>query len=70
MNSGDPFDWESAKGTSVTVRIVGFVNMFVSNNPTPSDGELIAEFVQVVPVDALDPGGYVEYAGVITWLEQ
>lgn len=63
----DPYDWDSVTGNSA-VQIVGFLNMFVSNDPDFKDGELLAEFVQVVPVDAFAPGGYVEYGGVVTWL--
>jgi hypothetical protein len=66
---GDPYDWDSVNGNTATT-VVGFVNMFVANDPDFKDGTLIAKFVQVVPVDTLDPGGYIEYGGVITWLER
>jgi len=66
---GDPYDWDSVNGTTAT-RIVGFVNMFVENDTDFKDGALVATFVQVVPVDTLDPGGYIEYGGVVTWLER
>lgn len=70
LSGGDPYDWESAAGASVKVEIVGFVNMLVSNDPNFKDGALVAKFVQVVPLDAMNPGGYVDYAGVVWWLEQ
>lgn len=70
LAQGDPYDWESAAGASVKVKIVGFVNMFINNDPNFKDGALVAKFVQVVPEDALDPGEYVDYAGVVWWLEQ
>jgi Flp pilus assembly protein TadG len=64
-----PYDWESVNGTTAT-QVVGFLNMFVSNDPHFKDGVLIAKFVQVVPVDTLNPGGYVDYAGVIYFLAE
>lgn len=70
LASGAPFDWDTAAGSSVQVRVVGFVNMMISNDPDFHDGMLLAKFIQVVPEDALDPGGYTEYAGVIWWLDQ
>lgn len=70
LAEGDPYDWESAAGASVQVQVVGFVNMFINNDPNFKDGALVAKFVQVVPVDTLDPGAYTEYAGVVYWLEQ
>jgi hypothetical protein len=69
INQGDPYNWDSVNGKTA-VRVVGFLNMFISNNPTHQDGVLMAEFVQVVPVDALDPSGYVDYAGVVYWLDE
>jgi hypothetical protein len=69
VNSGDPYDWDSVTGNTA-VTVVGFLNMFISNDPHFQDGELMAEFVQVVPVDAFDPGGYVDYAGVVYWLDE
>jgi hypothetical protein len=70
MTSGDPYDWASATGNEL-VQIVGFMNMLVTNNPRhPADSSLWAEFVQVVPADALDPGGYVDYAGIVYWLAE
>lgn len=67
--NGDPYAWDSVTGKTAT-KVVGFVNMLISNDPELKDGVLIAKFVQVVPVDTLDPGGYTDYAGVITWLER
>jgi hypothetical protein len=69
INQGDPYDWDSVTG-STKVTVVGFLNMFISNDPHFKDGILMAEFVQVVPVDALNPGGYVDYAGVVYWLAE
>lgn len=66
---GDPYDWDELAGASVPVQIVGFVNMFVSNNPQASDGTLLATFVQVVPDDVLTPGSYIPYGGIMYWLE-
>lgn len=65
----DPYNWDAVTG-SEDVRIEGFLNMFISNDPTAKDGTLLATFVQVVPANAFGPGGYVSYAGVIRWLEQ
>lgn len=67
--NGDPYNWDSVTG-SEAVRIVGFINMFISNNPEFKEGKLLSEFVQVVPVDAFTPGTFVDYAGIITWLER
>ena len=64
----DPYDWDSVTGTSA-VRVVGFLNMLIENDPDFKEGALYAEFVQVVPVDAFSPGGYVDYAGIVYWLE-
>jgi|GEM_PF-2948967 len=66
---GDPYDWDSVTGNT-QVQVVGFLNMFIHNDPNFQDGVLLAEFVQVVPVDAFDPGGYVEYGGVVYWLAE
>lgn len=70
IGEGDPYDWEGTAGKSVSVKVVGFVNMFINNDPNFKDGALVAKFVQVVPVDTLDPGAYVDYAGVVWWLER
>jgi hypothetical protein len=67
--NGDPYDWDSVTGNEA-VRVEGFLNMFISNDPNFKDGELLAEFVQVVPVEAYGPGGYVDYAGIIRWLDE
>lgn len=67
--SGDPYDWDECHGSSVPVEIVGFVNMFVSNNPTASDGALSAILVQAVPDDVMTPGSYIPYGGVMYWLK-
>jgi hypothetical protein len=66
---GDPYDWDSVNGTTAT-QVVGFLNMFVSNDPDFKDGSLWATFVQVVPVDVFQPGGYIPYGGVVYWLEE
>lgn len=66
---GDPYSWDSVNGTTTT-QVVGFLNMFVSNDPDWKDGVLEAEFVQVVPEDTFNPGGYVEYGGVVYWLAE
>jgi hypothetical protein len=69
MTGGDPYDWASARGNTTT-QIVGFVNMFVSNDPNFKDGALVAKFVQVVPVDTFNPGGYMDFAGVVYYLAE
>ncbi|MDH4139162.1 MAG: Tad domain-containing protein [Coriobacteriia bacterium] len=66
---GDPYDWDSVNGTTTTI-VVGFLNMFIHNDPDFKDGVLLSEFVQVVPGDTFDPGGYVDYAGVVYWLSE
>lgn len=66
---GDPYDWDSVNGTTTT-QVVGFLNMFIHNDPDFKDGALLAEFVQVVPVDTFNPGGYIEYGGVVYWLSE
>lgn len=65
----DPYNWDAVTGTEA-VRVVGFLNMFIDNDPTFQEGVLLANFVQVVPEDALTPGSYIDYAGIITWLER
>jgi len=69
IENGNPYDWGSATGNTL-VRIVGFVNVFIANDPSHQDDVMWAKFIQVVPEDALNIGGYVEYAGVITRLTQ
>lgn len=70
MNRGtDPYDWSVATGTD-PVKVVGFLNMFVANDPDFKDGVLKSTFVQVVPENALDPGEYDPYAGKMTWLSE
>lgn len=69
ITEGDPYDWDSTAGASVDVKVVGFLNMFISNDPTAKDGALMATFVQVVPDDVFSPGPYVPYGGVMFWLE-
>ncbi|MDZ4177895.1 MAG: Tad domain-containing protein [Coriobacteriia bacterium] len=69
ISQGDPYDWDSVTGKTAT-RVVGFLNMLVSNDPEWKEGTLIAKFVQVVPANALNPGAYVPYAGVVMWLER
>lgn len=66
----DPFDAAGLTGKSVSVRIIGFVNMFVANDPNHNDGILTAKFVQVVPHNVMQPGGYIPYGGVMYWLER
>lgn len=68
-SSGSPsYDWESAAGnTSVTV--IGFANYFIES-VTKKEPEFRGRFVQVVDPDALDGGGYVDWAGVRYWLEE
>lgn len=69
VNGGDPYDWDVVTGNEA-VRIEGFLNMFISNDPKFKDGTLLAEFVQVVPTDTLDPGGLIDYGGIVRWLEE
>jgi len=69
ITQGDPYDWDSVNGKTET-RVVGFLNMFVHNDPDWKEGILLAEFAQVVPVDTFNPGGYVEYGGVVYWLSE
>lgn len=68
--SGDPFDWAGVSGSSTPVQVIGFLNMFVSNDPTFKDGTLKVTFVQVVPDSAMTPGPVTPFAGLITWLKE
>lgn len=68
MTVGDPYDWDVATGQE-QVQVVGFVNMFVSNDPVETDGALMSTFVQVVPDDVMTPGPYIPYGGIMFWLE-
>lgn len=70
ISEGDPYDWDSTAGKSVKVQVVGFLNMFISNDPHHKDGALMATFVQTVPVSTLTPGGYIPYGGIVTWLQR
>lgn len=70
INQGDPYAWDSVNGTTQT-RVVGFLNMLVTNDPAMKDDNILwGLFVQVVAEDALAPGAYVPYAGIMTWLER
>lgn len=69
INSGDPYNWLSVKGSSVDVKVVGFVNMFISNNPTFKDGALKATFIQVASPNAGEPGAVRPFGGLVTWLK-
>ncbi|MDF1542912.1 MAG: pilus assembly protein TadG-related protein [Anaerosomatales bacterium] len=67
---GDPYDWDSVTGAKA-VEVVGFLNIFVENDPDPSnDNALYGTFVQVDPADASGHGSYTDYAGIITWLHE
>lgn len=68
--AGDPYDWDGTAGASVKVQVVGFLNMFISNDPNFKDGALMSTFVQTVPVSTFTPGGYIPYGGVMTWLQR
>lgn len=70
ISTGDPYDWDGTAGKSVSVTVVGFLNMLVSNDPTAKDGALMATFVQVVPANPMAPGPYIPYGGVVTWLDR
>lgn len=56
-------------GASFDMECIGFVNMLVEQLKK-NDKTIWARFVQVVPADTLDPGGYVDYAGVVYWLAE
>lgn len=66
-DSSKPYEWPT--GASKDVVVIGFVNMLVESLDK-GDQTIYARFVQVVPVDALDPGGLVDYAGVVYWLDE
>lgn len=67
----DPFNWSAVKGNS-EVQVIGFLNMFVGNNPSSKVGEgnLRVTFVQTIPDRSLTPGPWSPFAGVITWLDK
>ena len=70
VEGADPYDWTQMTGSSVQVRVVGFVNMFISNNPNFKEGALKATFVQVAAPNAGDPGAIREFGGLVSWLEE
>lgn len=65
---GGGYDWDLLNGRSGPVVVVGFAQYFVE--AVPEKGTLVGQFVQVIDPDALDGGGYVDWAGVLYWLDE
>lgn len=65
---GGSYDWDSLNGRAGNVVVVGFAQYFVES--VPEKGTLVGQFVQVIDPDALDGGGYVDWAGVLYWLDE
>jgi hypothetical protein len=66
--ASDPYDWDEIGGNTA-MTVVGFLNIFIWNDPNHKDDDILyGTFVQVAPDDASGRGAYTDYAGVITWL--